>query len=188
MEKESMVEIKVTKELEEICAILYDIEQNDSKGVYVLDGVHELSEGSKYQYGLMSDTKHCSPYIPEVFLNQPKKAINYCVNYSEEAISGSLSQYTNYHFGTAQHSHPDTSSDKESSSKSSSSELQFEERHESFVELNIKMSSQTNSAYFALKDSFSTLVKWIDGDEEAINKWKDVLQDGIAEATKKIND
>ena len=179
--------IKVTKELEEVCAILGDMKENDSKGVYVLDGVNEVSDGSKYQYGLMSDTKYRSPYIPEVFLNHPKEAINYCVNYSEEAISESLSQYTNYHFGIAQHSHPDSSSDEESSSKVSSNEFQFEERHASFVDLNIKMSSQSNSAYFALKDSFSTLVKWIDGDEHAINKWKGLLQDGIAEATKKIS-
>eukprot|EP00957_Ditylum_brightwellii_P069179 5253266-Ditylum_brightwellii.AAC.1 len=66
-----------------------------------------------------------------------------------------------------------------------SNDLQFEVRHDSFVELNTKSSSHSCSAYFALKDSFSTIVKCIDGDEGAINKWKGLLQDGVAEATKK---
>eukprot|EP00957_Ditylum_brightwellii_P068498 5199917-Ditylum_brightwellii.AAC.1 len=42
--------IPVTKELEEISAILNDIKQNDSKGVYVHDSVSEIMEGSNYQY------------------------------------------------------------------------------------------------------------------------------------------
>ena len=178
--------IAVTKDMEEISAILDDIEQNDSKGVYVHDSVIETQGCSNYQYGLMSDTKYRSSYIPEEFFNQPRKATQYCVNYSEAEIAESLSQYSNYHFGIAQHSHPDSSSDEESFSKVSSNDLQFEDRHDSFVELNLKSSSHSTSAYFALKDSFSTLVKWIDGDEEAINKWKGLLQDGVAEATKKI--
>ena len=94
------------------------------------------------------------------------------MNYSEAEIAESLSQYSNYHFGIAQHSHPGSSSDKESLLKLSSNELQFEDRHDSFVELNIKSLSHSSSAYFPLKDSFSTLVKWIDGDEEAIKNGK----------------
>ena len=53
--------------MEEISAILHDIEQNDSKGIYVHDGVSETKEDSNYQYGLMSDTKYQSSYIPEQF-------------------------------------------------------------------------------------------------------------------------
>ena len=94
------------------------------------------------------------------------------MNYSESEIAESLSQYSNYHFGIAQHSHPDSSSDEESLSKISSKDLQFEDRHDSFVELNIKSSSHSSSVYFALKDSFSTLVKWIGGDEDEIKNGK----------------
>jgi hypothetical protein len=158
--------------MEEISAILDDIEQNDSKGVYIHDGVSETKEGSNYQYGLMFDTKYQSSYIPEEFFNQPKKATQYCVNYSEAEIAESLSQYSNDQFGIAQHSHPDSSSDEESFSKLSSKDLQFEDRHDSFVKLNLKSSSHSSSAYFALKSSFSTLVKLIDGDEDAVKNGK----------------
>ena len=106
--------------------------------MYVHDGVSKTKEGSYYQYGLMPNTKYRSSYIPEEFFNQPKKATQSCVNYSEAEIAESLSQYSNYHFGIAQHSHPDSSSDEESSTNLSSSELQFEERYDYFVELNIK--------------------------------------------------
>eukprot|EP00957_Ditylum_brightwellii_P026367 1994399-Ditylum_brightwellii.AAC.1 len=103
--------------MEEISAILDNIEQNDSKGVYVHDGVSETKEGSNYQYGLMSDTKYQSSYIPEEFFNQPKKATQYYVNYSDAEIAESLSQYNNYHVGIAQQSHPNSSSYEESFSK-----------------------------------------------------------------------
>eukprot|EP00957_Ditylum_brightwellii_P135307 10317733-Ditylum_brightwellii.AAC.1 len=102
-------------------------------------------------------------------------------------MSESLSHYSNYYVGIAQQIHPDSSSDEGSSSNLSSSEFQFEERHASFVELNNKMPSQTSSTYFALKDTFSTLVKLIDGEQEAVKEWNKKFQNGIAETTKKIS-
>eukprot|EP00957_Ditylum_brightwellii_P176729 13461353-Ditylum_brightwellii.AAC.1 len=112
--------------------------------------------------------------------------MHYYVNYSAKAISESLCQYSTLHFGISQQSHPDSSSDEESCSKFSSNGFHFEEIQTSFEECNMRMFLEANTSYFALKDYFKTLCKLLDGEKESIRRWKEKIQDGIAETTKKL--
>jgi hypothetical protein len=51
----------------------------------------------------------------------------------------------------------------------------------------VKLFDDENSAYLCLRESLHSLCKYIDGDSSAISLWKDKTNDGIRDATKKLN-
>jgi hypothetical protein len=175
------------KEVEEMNSVIERIEKNDSKGVYINDDVTVDKEVSTYQYGEECSEKFKSAYIPEIFLKNPTKAIDYCCNYSYEQMCHCLAEYSEFNVGVSQFSHPDSSSDEDQDSVMFALDpYDFQQRQETFEKSNLKMFIQDQGSYLSLNDYFKTLCKLIDGDDEAINDWKQKFQTGIADATKSL--
>ena len=141
-----------------------------------------------YVYGSNSVEVFTSGKVPEEFFKTHINAIETCVNYSSSAISSSMSEFSPLLFGLSQECHYDSSSDEESFNYNAKKDIfHFEERQVSFEECNMKLFENESSAYLYLRESFHSLCKYIDGDSSDVSLWKDKLNDGIMDATKKLN-
>ena len=81
-----------------------------------------------------------SAYIPDFFLKNPTKVIDYCTNYSYEQICQSSAEYSEFNVGVSQFSHPDSSSDEDQDSVILATDpYDFQQRQVSFEKSDIKM-------------------------------------------------
>ena len=181
-----------TKEQDEVLNKMqeYFQEMENSKGAGVHIGNDLVIDKNKpcYMYGSNSVEVFTSGKVPEVFFKTHINAIETCLNYSSSAISSSMSEFSPLLFGLSQECHYNSSSDEESFNYNAKKDIfHFEERQVSFEECNMKLFENESSAYLCLRESFHTLCKYIDGDSSAVSLWKDKLNDGIMDATKKLN-
>ena len=176
------------EDVKEIQSLIDSIKNKDSQGVYILSSVEYNSRSPTYQYGSQSCELFRCQNAPDLFSKHPQPPSERCLNYSKDDINHCMSEFSCFLFGLSQISHPDSSSDDDNVTVDNFMDsLHFESRQASFEENNLKIFSERESSYFALKDSFNSLCKLIDGDDEMILKWKDILDKGTADATEKLS-